>query len=162
NSANELPPLLRVRGPRVATDSVTYKPDRVPDALVERNLEPDLEQNEDRRTGHHPDHHAPQPAIFADPAHERGDENGRRYVDPDQLHGEDVDDRGNQHRCDEPELTPFDEAVRLLVDRAAESVALLPAGQHGVRQRHEARQAQQQADIERKVARLRTVVAPAG
>src|SRR4029453_8035465 len=59
NSANELSSSRTLaRGPRDDGFSVSEERERVPDAFVERHLEPDLEQHEDRRAREHAYEHA--------------------------------------------------------------------------------------------------------
>src|SRR6185437_4066191 len=87
--------------------------------LGQRDLEPDLEhqeEHEDDADAHRGDH---RPAVLAEVAHEHGDEDDRRLVDAEAVPGvvdeEDEDDGRNEHDEDHLELAPAHEGlVRLL------------------------------------------------
>src|SRR5690348_168196 len=66
--------------------SVSGPPGQIPDALVERHLEPDLEHEKERDDDDDGDQHALHPRVVAEEAHEEGDVDGRRHVNPDELH----------------------------------------------------------------------------
>src|SRR4051812_37706401 len=135
--------------------SSTSRPSREPEGGFERpfrqgDLEPDLEDQEEGDA--HPDGERGdfQPGILSELAHEVADENRRSDVEAE-IHDErHVHDRRNEHGQDHLELIALDERL---------------AGERGIAQRlHDhagARKADQQADIEGEIARLRAVLSPA-
>src|SRR6188474_1369895 len=89
-------PLERLRPTRCRGCSVGKEEERVPGALVERHLEPDLEHRKDHRADDHADRNALQPGVAAHPAHEKSDVKRGRDVDSDELDAEDVDQSRDQ------------------------------------------------------------------
>src|SRR6185312_12849879 len=123
-------------------------------ALRQRDLEPDLEHQEE---GHdHPDADGGDgvPLVLAEVAHENGDEERRGHVDaerePRVVDERHVHDAGHQDGEDHPELAP-----------AHERLAALLAHARGVQGDDQGRDHDEQADVEREVSGLRPVVRPA-
>src|SRR6185369_7936151 len=117
--------------------------------LGQRDLEPDFEDQEEHDAVADADRNGLPPRILAQPAHEERDEHGRRDVDPEPADQPDVQRRGNEHREYELELADFDERLVLLFrDRERGD------------QVHQRRGADDQPEVDRKVARLRAVVGP--
>src|SRR5262245_9644816 len=117
--------------------------------LGQRDLEPDLEDDEEKHAVSDTDRRELPPIVLAQPAHEETDEQDRRNVDSQPADERDVDRTRHQNREHQLELLHLDEGAVLLR-----------------RNRHseidDRREADQQADIEGEVARLRTVIGPVG
>src|SRR5919198_190585 len=97
------------REPRLAEAQCRFE-----GSLGQRNEEPDLEDEvehyaiADAHCEHFP------PGIFAQPAHEKSDENGRSHINADPADQRDIKRRGNQHHEHELELAGFDEGLVVL------------------------------------------------
>src|SRR3989304_672001 len=117
--------------------------------LGQRNHEPDFKNQEKKHAV--PDrkrHHLP-PLVFAQPAHEKSDEKGRSQVDAQPLDKSYIHYRRNKYREHQLQLPDLDEDL----------VALGSDGD-SLEQIHDARDTDDQGDVERKIAGLRPVFAP--
>src|SRR5512142_2619694 len=151
-SATQTPDLtLALPGPIDFPASVAGPGERVPQPLVERHLEPDLEHHERHHAHHEREYQAAQPRVLAEPAHEHRYVEERRDVDADELDAEHEEPGGDQHGEHLAELPEIDELLAEPAFGAAQRAD----------ERGEARQRQEQAHVEREEARLRPVAAPA-
>src|SRR4051812_17560090 len=116
--------------------------------LGQRHQEPALEDQEERHRGAGADGDHLPPGEFAQPAHEEGDEQDRGDVDADPRDRPGIDRRRDEHGQHHPELRAEHEG-RVLV----------PGDYAAARKIHQRRDRHDEADIERKVARLGSVVA---
>src|SRR5689334_17480112 len=119
-------------------------------SLGQRDEEPDLEDQEER--DHYADAHDGDfpPGVFSEPAHEEGDEDHRGDIDADPADQRNVDHR--RHKDGEHELQLIE------LDEIAPGILAVDERHHEIDQR---RQADEDADIEGEIARLRTVLGPA-
>ena len=130
-------------------------------ALEERHLEPDLEHQEQRHADNDADGEAAQPCVLAEPDHEhaRCRASMRRRCRS----------AARTARRLPPGAAPQTPAAAAPTRRTAahlgdgtrELPVPLPPHERDPGERRDARQAEQRPDVERKIARLRTVVAPA-
>src|SRR6185503_15236972 len=122
--------------------------ERLEGALWQRDLEPDLEGEEERE--HHADAHGRdlEPAVLAEDAHVHRDEDRRGHVDAQAVPGvvdeRHVDNRRQHHREDEPQLAPLDEGRARVLAQAQRRVQV-----------HDGRDDDDHADVEREIAGLR-------
>src|ERR1700716_2862949 len=119
--------------------------------LRQRHLEPVFEDQEEDHAVADADRRDLPPRVLAQPAHEEGDEHRRGDVDAGPADEPDIDGGRHQHAEDQLERLHLDEGLAA-VSFSEQRMAEVHRGGH----------AYQEADVEGKIARLRTVVAPAG
>src|ERR1700730_2007113 len=120
-------------------------------ALRQRHLEPVFEDQEEDHAVAEADRGDIPPGVLAQPAHEEGDEHRGGDVDAGPADQPDIDGGWHQHAENELERLHLDEGLLAL---AFVEQRLAEVDRGGC--------AYQQADVEGEIARLRTVLAPAG
>src|SRR5688572_952911 len=119
-------------------------------ALRQRHEEPDLEDQEQHDAVPDRDRRDLPPGILPEPAHEQRHEKHRRHVDAEPPDQRDERRRGHEHREHELQLADLDEGA-----------VLLRRHERGERDGHRAGAADEDAEVEGEIARLRAFVAPA-
>src|SRR5678815_1927273 len=134
-----------------ACRSVAQERQRREAALEERHLEPDFEHGEEERVDGDADQDRLPHRVLAEHDHERRDVDRRGDVDADEDDRDDVEDRRHEHREDAAELLAVDEGAAVALGR-----------EHRLPEDAGAGDAQDQADVEREVARAGAIARPAG
>src|SRR6185369_5911347 len=133
-----------------ACRSVAQERQRREAALEERHLEPDFEHGEEERVDGDADQDRLPHRVLAEHDHERRDVDRRGDVDADEDDRDDVEDRRHEHREDAAELLAVDEGAAVALGR-----------EHRLPEDAGAGDAEDEADVEREVARAGAVALPA-